>query len=37
MADPDPMPDPNTPEWTIGWAIKRALCLHLGPRHRYLP
>jgi hypothetical protein len=37
MADPDPIPDPSTPEWTIAWTIKRALRLHLGPRHRYLP
>ena len=37
MADTDRMPDPGTPEWTIAWAIKKALRLHLGPRHRYLP
>jgi hypothetical protein len=37
MADHDPMPDPATLEWTVGWAIKQALRLHLGPRHTYLP
>jgi hypothetical protein len=37
MADTDPMPDPHSPEWTIAWTIKKALRLHLGPRHRYLP
>ena len=37
MPDPDQMPDPETPEWTIAWAIKRALRMHLGPRHEYLP
>jgi len=37
MADTDPLPDPETPEWTVGWAIKRALRLHLGPRHKHLP
>jgi hypothetical protein len=37
MADTDPMPDPESPEWTIAWTIKKALRLHLGPRHRYLP
>jgi hypothetical protein len=37
MPDTDPTPDPETPEWTIAWAIKRALRLHLGPRHKYLP
>jgi hypothetical protein len=36
MADQDPLPDSNSPEWTI-WTIKRALRLHLGPRHTYLP
>lgn len=29
--------DPETPEWTIAWTIKRALRLHLGPRHGYVP
>ena len=29
--------DPETPEWTIAWTIKRALMLHLGPRHSYVP
>ena len=33
MTDNDPMPDPESPEWTIAWAIKRALRLQLGPRH----
>jgi hypothetical protein len=28
--------DPEIPEWTIAWTIKRALRLHLGPRHKYL-
>jgi hypothetical protein len=37
MADPNPMPDPESPEWNVGWTIKRALRLHLGPRHGYLP
>jgi hypothetical protein len=37
MADHDLLPAPETPEWTVGWAIKRALRLHLGPRHTYLP
>lgn len=37
MPDTDPMPDPETPEWTVAWAIKRALRLHLGPQHKYLP
>jgi hypothetical protein len=32
-----PDPDPNSAEWTIAWAIKRTLRLHLGPRHRHLP
>jgi hypothetical protein len=36
MPDTDPMPDPHSPEWTIAWAIKRALRLHLGKRHAYL-
>lgn len=29
--------DPETPEWTIAWTLKRALRLHLGPRHSYVP
>jgi hypothetical protein len=29
--------DPETPEWTVAWTIKRALRLHLGPRHSYVP
>lgn len=37
MADDEPLPDAETPEWPIAWAIKRTLRLHLGPRHRYLP
>jgi hypothetical protein len=37
MPHTDPMPDPESPEWTIAWTIKKALRLHLGPRHRYLP
>jgi hypothetical protein len=37
MPDTEPFPDPNSPEWTIAWTIKRALRLHLGPKHRYLP
>jgi len=36
MPETDPIPDPETPEWTIAWAIKRALRKHLGPRHSYL-
>jgi hypothetical protein len=38
MADTDPMPDPESPEWTIAWTIKRELRMHLGPKFkRYLP
>jgi hypothetical protein len=29
--------DPDTPEWTVAWTIKRLLRLHLGPKHTYLP
>jgi len=32
------MPDPESPEWTVVRAAKRALRLHLGPRvKRFLP
>ena len=37
MADTDHSPDPESPEWNVGWTIKRALRLHLGPQHAYLP
>ena len=38
MADPDPMSDPETPEWSIAWAAKDVLRRHLGPRFdRNLP
>ena len=38
MADTDPMPDPSTPEWSIAWAAKKVLRLHLGPKYnRLLP
>ena len=32
MADHDPLPDPETPEWSIAWAAKDVLRRHLGPR-----
>jgi len=32
--DPDRMPDPESPEWTVAWAAKRVLRLHLGPRYK---
>ena len=38
MTDPDPLPDPSTPEWPIAWAARKVLRLHLGPRFdRRLP
>ena len=37
MPDEGQVPDPDTPEWPVFWAIKRALRMHLGPRHGYLP
>jgi hypothetical protein len=38
MADPDPMPDPETPEWPVAWAAKEVLRRHLGPKFdRRLP
>jgi hypothetical protein len=38
MADTDPMPDPESPEWTIAWTIKRELRTHWGPKFkRFLP
>ena len=38
MADPDQMPDPNTPEWPIAWAAKEVLRRNLGPKFdRSLP
>ena len=37
MSEPDNLPAPETAEWTVGWTIKRALRMHLGPRHGYLP
>jgi hypothetical protein len=38
MADTDPQPDPETPEWSIWWAAKEVLRLHQGPRFdRRLP
>jgi hypothetical protein len=38
MADPDPRPDPSTPEWPIAWAAKKVLRMHLGPKYnRRLP
>jgi len=34
----DPLPDPATPEWSIVWAAKKVLRLHLGPKFdRRLP
>jgi hypothetical protein len=36
--DPDHMPDPHSPEWSIAWAAKEVLRLHLGPKFdRRLP
>ena len=38
MADTDPMPDPETPEWPVAWAAKEVLRRHLGPKFdRRLP
>ena len=38
MSDLDPMPDPESPEWTVAWTAKRVLRLHLGPHvKRFLP
>lgn len=38
MADIDPSPDPETPEWSIAWAAKEVLRRHLGPKFdRRLP
>ena len=38
MAHPDPMPDPETPEWPVAWAAKEVLRRHLGPKFdRRLP
>jgi hypothetical protein len=38
MTDPDPMPDPSTPEWPIAWAAKEILRRYLGPKFdRRLP
>jgi hypothetical protein len=38
MIDDDPMPEPGTPEWTVAWAAKRVLRVHLGPHvKRFLP
>jgi len=38
MAETDPMPDPETPEWPIAWAAKEVLRRHLGPKFdRRLP
>ena len=36
MPDTDPMPDPETPEWTIAATIKRALQLKPNRKHAYL-
>jgi hypothetical protein len=36
MADTDPMPDPESPEWTIVWTIKRELRVHWGPKFKRL-
>jgi hypothetical protein len=34
----DPLPDPSTPEWSIAWAAKKVLRMHLGPKFdRRLP
>jgi hypothetical protein len=32
MADTDPMPDPETPEWPIDWAAKEVPRRPLGPK-----
>jgi hypothetical protein len=38
MADDDPMPDPQSPEWPIARAAKEVLRRHLGPKFdRRLP
>jgi len=38
MADTDPMPDPESPEWPVAWADKEVLRRHLGPKFdRRLP
>jgi hypothetical protein len=38
MADEDPVPNPETPEWPIAWASKEVLRRHLGPKFdRRLP
>ena len=38
MADDDPTPDPRAREWSIAWAVKEVLRLHLGPKFdRRLP
>jgi hypothetical protein len=38
MADDNPVPDPDTPEWPIAWAAKEVLRRHLGPKFdRRLP
>jgi hypothetical protein len=38
MADTDPMPDPQSPEWPIAWAAKEVLRRRLGPKFdRRLP
>ena len=37
MADPEPMPDPETPEWPVAWAAKEVPCRHLGPKFESAP
>src|SRR5262245_26445265 len=38
MADTDPTPDPESPEWPITWAAKEVQRRHLGPKFdRRLP
>jgi hypothetical protein len=37
MADHDPMPAPETPEWTVAYALRQLLRRHLGPKHGYVP
>jgi hypothetical protein len=38
IADEDPVPDPETPEWPIAWAAREVLRRHLGPKFdRRLP
>jgi hypothetical protein len=38
MTEDDPTLDPESPEWTIAWTIKRELRTHWAPKfERFLP